>query len=113
MIIVFLDKFVDPSLTLDRILFNILGINRRSAYFVLSRMGLNGSLRLQDVTALQLLDLEGFLTKKFTINDKRLNRLRSYRDRINNTNSVRAYRFRNKLPVNGQRTHSNARTQRK
>lgn len=99
-------KRIDYSLTLLK------GIGRTNAKKVLAQAKVDGSVRIKDITEEQLkkisvaiesnIKVEGDLREEVTENIKRLKEIGSYR-------GIRHIR---NLPVNGQRTKSNARTKR-
>jgi len=99
-------KRIDYSLTLLK------GIGRTNAKKVLAQAKVEGSVRIKDITEEQLkkisvaiesnIKVEGDLREEVTENIKRLKEIGCYR-------GIRHIR---NLPVNGQRTKSNARTKR-
>ena len=87
----------------------IYGIGRTSAQKVLAESGVEGNIRVKDLTEDQVsairgavgdMKVEGEMRTENTMNIKRLMDIGSYR----------GYRHRRGLPVNGQRTKTNART---
>ena len=87
----------------------IYGIGRTSAQKVLSESGVDGNIRVKDLTEDQVssirgavgdLTVEGEMRTENTMNIKRLMDISSYK----------GFRHRRGLPVNGQRTKTNART---
>ena len=97
-------KRIDIALTY------IYGIGRTSALAIVAKAEVDGSIRTQDLSEVEVARLreviqndynvEGQLRKEVAMNIKRLMDLGSYR----------GLRHRRKLPVRGQRTHTNART---
>ena len=97
------DKKVEYSLCY------IFGIGHTSAGKVVEEAGVDGNIRVKDLTEDQVsaireavgeLKVEGELRTENTMNVKRLMDIGSYK----------GYRHRRGLPVNGQRTKTNART---
>ena len=97
------DKKVEYSLCY------IFGIGHTSAGKVVEEAGVDGNIRVKDLTEDQVsaireavgdLKVEGALRTENTMNIKRLMDIGSYK----------GYRHRRGLPVNGQRTKTNART---
>lgn len=97
------DKKVEYSLCY------IYGIGHTSAGKVVEEAGVDGNIRVKDLTEEQVsaireavgdLKVEGELRTENTMNVKRLMDIGSYK----------GYRHRRGLPVNGQRTKTNART---
>ena len=87
----------------------IYGIGRTSAQKVLAESGVDGNIRVKDLTEDQVsairgavgdMKVEGEMRTENTMNIKRLMDIGSYR----------GFRHRRGLPVNGQRTKTNART---
>ena len=87
----------------------IYGIGRTSAKKVLTECGVDGNIRVKDLTEDQVsairgavgnMKVEGEMRTENTMNIKRLMDIGSYK----------GYRHRRGLPVNGQRTKTNART---
>ena len=87
----------------------IYGIGRTSAQKVLAESGVDGNIRVKDLTENQVssirevvgkMKVEGEMRTENTMNIKRLIDIGSYK----------GFRHRRGLPVNGQRTKSNART---
>ena len=87
----------------------IYGIGRTSAQKVLAESGVDGNIRVKDLTEDQVsairgavgeMKVEGEMRTENTMNIKRLLDIGSYK----------GFRHRRGLPVNGQRTKTNART---
>ena len=87
----------------------IYGIGRTSAQKVLAESGVDGNIRVKDLTEDQVsairgavgdMKVEGEMRTENTMNIKRLIDIGSYK----------GFRHRRGLPVNGQRTKTNART---
>jgi len=98
------DKRIDVGLTY------IFGIGRMTSAHILSKAGVDGSIRVKDLSEDQIVKLretidrdhevEGDLRKEVSMNIKRLVDIGTYR----------GLRHRKSLPVRGQRTKTNART---
>ena len=87
----------------------IFGIGRAAALQILKKAGVDGSIRVKDLSEDKIVKLrevigeyqvEGDLRKEVSLNIKRLIEMQAYR----------GLRHRRGLPVRGQRTHTNART---
>jgi small subunit ribosomal protein S13 len=86
------------------------GIGRASALFILGKAGIDGSIRVKDLSEEHIVKIreiiqegyqvEGDLRKTFSMNIKRLI----------DSGTYRGLRHRKGLPVRGQRTKTNART---
>ena len=100
------DKRVEIALTY------IYGVGRTTSKKLLAQTGVNPDIRVRDLTENQVqsirdaigasLVVEGDLRREVQLNIKRLSEIGSYR----------GLRHRRSLPVNGQRTRTNARTRR-
>ncbi|MEP6888001.1 MAG: 30S ribosomal protein S13 [Nitrospirales bacterium] len=98
------DKRIDVGLTY------IFGIGRMTSARILNKAGVDGSIRVKDLSEDQIVKLretidrdhevEGDLRKEVSMNIKRLVDIGTYR----------GLRHRKSLPVRGQRTKTNART---
>jgi small subunit ribosomal protein S13 len=98
------DKRVDIGLTY------VYGIGRTSALSILGKAGIDGSIRVKDLSEEHIVKIreiiqegyqvEGDLRKTFSMNIKRLI----------DSGTYRGLRHRKGLPVRGQRTKTNART---
>ena len=98
------EKRVDIGLTY------VYGIGRASALSILSRAGIDGAIRVKDLSEEHIVKIreiiqegyqvEGDLRKTFSMNVKRLI----------DSGTYRGLRHRKGLPVRGQRTKTNART---
>ena len=88
----------------------VYGIGRASALFILNKAGIDGSIRVKDLSEEHIVKIreiiqegyqvEGDLRKTFSMNIKRLI----------DSGTYRGLRHRKGLPVRGQRTKTNART---
>ncbi len=99
------DKRVEIALTY------IYGVGRATSKGILGKTGVNPDTRIKDLTEAELqmlrdevsqLTTEGDLRREVQLNIKRLSEIGSYR----------GMRHRRNLPAHGQRTRTNARTQR-
>jgi small subunit ribosomal protein S13 len=98
------DKRADIGLTY------VYGIGRASALFILGKAGIDGAIRVKDLSEEHIVKIreviqesyqvEGDLRKTFSMNIKRLI----------DSGTYRGLRHRKGLPVRGQRTKTNART---
>jgi small subunit ribosomal protein S13 len=98
------EKRVDIGLTY------VYGVGRASALSILSKAGIDGAIRVKDLTEEHIVKIreiiqegyqvEGDLRKTFSMNIKRLI----------DSGTYRGLRHRKGLPVRGQRTKTNART---
>lgn len=104
-----------PTKNLKYALRHIYGINSKIALDICKKLGLNPTQNITKLNSKQLKELKNYIEKIFKnkagyILKKKIN------SKIELLITMRAYRgirHKGKLPVRGQRTHSNARTQKK
>jgi small subunit ribosomal protein S13 len=109
----FAGRIFSHKITIYKMLTSILGIGLTKANSIITELGIHRNLLLEFLTNAQCKNLntlihasgaiEGKLQQVYTLNLEEMLVLYSYR----------SLRFQAGLPVRGQRTHSNARTQRK
>jgi len=88
----------------------IFGIGYSSANKICNSLNIPYTTTLLDLTEYQKQNLIAYIKKNFLIEAKLKQQIRININNLINTNSVKGFRHRNKLPVRGQRTHSNAKT---
>lgn len=110
MTVAFLDKLIDPKKSIFATLTSVFGLNVASAIFVIEYFGFTASLKIWDIEEEVLEKVETLVQKLYFIEDeiKKLNK--ESLAAILESNNLRAMRHNLKLPVNGQRTHTNAKT---
>ena len=86
------------------ILNKIYGLNTNQINYILSNLGINSNLMINNLTPLMLKQINDFITKHYITNNKKLKTL---------INTYRGFRLANKLPSHGQNTHSNGKTAKK
>lgn len=93
----------------------IYGINKATALQICKKLGLNPNIKLKFFDEQQLDELKLFIEKKyFTQIGANLSReIKLNIENLITMGSYRGSRHKLKLPVRGQRTHSNAKTQKK
>jgi small subunit ribosomal protein S13 len=98
------DKRIEIGLTY------IFGIGRKSANDVLSATGINPDIRVKDLSEEEVSALREFIDKNFTIEGDLRRNVALNIKRLVEVGCYRGIRHRKGLPVNGQRTKTNART---
>lgn len=88
----------------------IFGIGHTTAGKVIAELGLNPSLRVYELSADQVLMLSDYITKTYTVEGDLRRRLSMDLKALMDLGNYRGLRHRKRLPVRGQRTHTNART---
>jgi small subunit ribosomal protein S13 len=88
----------------------IYGIGRSTAQHVLAELGLSPDTKVRDLTDEEVTKLRNYIDGELTVEgDLRRERTQSIK-RLGEIGSYRGIRHRRGLPVNGQRTKTNART---
>ena len=87
----------------------IYGIGRTSAQKVLAESGVDGNIRVKDLTEDQVSGIRGAVGDMKVEGEKRTENTMNIK-RLMDIGSYRGFRHRRGLPVNGQRTKTNART---
>ena len=98
------DKKVEIGLTY------IYGIGRASAQQIIEKSGIDGSLRIRDLTDADVNKLRQVIEKEFRVEGALRTEVAMNIKRLMDIGSYRGIRHRRGLPVRGQRTHTNART---
>ncbi|OVE77568.1 30S ribosomal protein S13 [bacterium F11] len=90
----------------------IYGIGPKVAFDILSETGIEGAIRVKDLTEEDIGKINAQISKTYRVEgDLRRDTQQNIR-RLIEINSYRGFRHRRNLPVHGQRTKSNARTRR-
>ena len=98
------DKKVEIGLTY------IYGIGRRAAMEIIEKAGIDGSLRIRDLTDADVNKIRGVIEHDFKVEGALRTEVAMNIKRLMDIGSYRGIRHRRGLPVRGQRTHTNART---
>jgi small subunit ribosomal protein S13 len=99
------NKIVEIALTY------IQGVGLKSSHSILSKLKIDLNTRVKDLSENQIVSLRNELQNYVLEGDLRRNVSQNIR-RLAEIGSYRGLRHRRKLPVRGQRTHTNARTKR-
>ena len=97
---------------LDIALRYIYGIGPARALEILAATGLDGAVRVKDMNETDVSKINNEITKSFRGEGDLRREVQGNIRRLIEINSYRGFRHRRNLPVNGQRTKSNARTRR-
>lgn len=92
---------------------SIYGIGRTSARSILEETGIDMDKRVQDLEDSDVRLLRDIFETKYTVEDDLRREVKKDITRLFQIKSVRGMRHRKGLPVRGQRTRTNSRTQRK
>lgn len=88
----------------------IFGIGRSSARKILKETGINPDTKVQDLTDNDQARLRGVIERDFKVEGALRTEVAMNIKRLMDIGCYRGIRHRRKLPVRGQRTHTNART---
>jgi small subunit ribosomal protein S13 len=98
------DKKVEIGLTY------IFGIGRKSAAEIVKKSGVDGSLRVRDLSDADVNLLRQAIEREYKVEGALRTEVAMNVKRLMDIGSYRGIRHRRGLPVRGQRTHTNART---
>jgi small subunit ribosomal protein S13 len=98
------DKKVEIGLTY------IYGIGRHAAQEIVSKAGIDATLRIRDLTDADVNKIRGVIERDHKVEGALRTEVAMNIKRLMDIGSYRGIRHRRGLPVRGQRTHTNART---
>ena len=88
----------------------IYGIGRRNAAEIIQKAGIDGTLRIRDLTDADVNKLRQVIERDYKVEGALRTEVAMNIKRLMDIGSYRGIRHRRGLPVRGQRTHTNART---
>lgn len=100
------------SKRLDIALRYVYGIGPARALEILAATGLDGTVRVKDISETDVSKINNEITKSYRVEGDLRREVQGNIRRLIEINSYRGFRHRRNLPANGQRTKSNARTRR-
>jgi small subunit ribosomal protein S13 len=100
------------SKRIDIALRYIYGIGPTTALRVLASTGIEGTTRVKDLTESDISKLNTEISRSYRVEGDLRREIQGNIRRLIEINSYRGFRHRRNLPVNGQRTKTNARTRR-
>ena len=95
------------------ILNKIYGINTQQAKYILKNIGINPDLSINHLNSSMLKLINDFVTKNYIINKDLQYKINNNIKSKHLVNTYKGFRLKNKLPCNGQNTHSNGKTAKK
>jgi small subunit ribosomal protein S13 len=98
------DKKVEIGLTY------IYGIGRHAAQSIIEKAGIDGNVRIRDLTDADVNKIRGVIERDHKVEGALRTEVAMNIKRLMDIGSYRGIRHRRGLPVRGQRTHTNART---
>jgi len=90
----------------------IYGIGPKTALQILETTGVEGTTRVKDLTESDISKINTEISKTYRVEGDLRREIQGNIRRLIEINSYRGFRHRRNLPVNGQRTKTNARTRR-
>lgn len=90
----------------------IYGIGPKTALQILGATGVEGTTRVKDLTESDISKINTEISKAYRVEGDLRREIQGNIRRLIEINSYRGFRHRRNLPVNGQRTKTNARTRR-
>ncbi|MCC5832096.1 MAG: 30S ribosomal protein S13 [Chlamydiales bacterium] len=88
----------------------IYGVGRTRSEEIIAKLGLNPSMRAENLSAEDIVRLNEMLQSEYVVEGDLRRQVQSNIKRLINIHSYRGLRHRTGLPVRGQRTQTNART---
>ena len=98
------DKRIDIGLTY------VFGIGRAAALAILKKAGVDGSIRVKDVSEDKIVKMREVIERDYRVEGDLRKEVSMNIKRLLDTGTFRGLRHRKGLPVRGQRTKTNART---
>ena len=88
----------------------ILGIGKKYANDICSTVSIDKNKRVNDLTEVEIIKIRECIDKSYVVEGDLRRSVSNNIKRLTDLGCYRGLRHRNKLPVRGQRTHTNART---
>lgn len=95
------------------ILNKIYGLNNQQIIFILNNLGINKNININNLTQEMLKSINDIINKNYIINNDLKFKTKNNIKNKNLLNTYKGYRYKNKLPIHGQNTHSNGKTAKK
>lgn len=92
---------------------DIFGIGISSAAKICSTLNIPPTIKIYELTEMQKAKISAILKQEYILESKLKQQISENINNLITINSIKGFRHRSKLPVRGQRTHSNAKTCRK
>ena len=112
MLIIFGKKISDKK-KIRYALTSLYGIGFKQADKICNHLNLPINITLENISEDDQLNISKYIKQNFTVESQLKKSIKNNIDRYISNKSIRGFRHRNKLPVRGQRTHTNAKTCRK
>lgn len=92
---------------------SIYGLEKNQGLRICYKLNLNPKLKWEKLTKNEQIEIIDFIERTFVVGEKKKKENNQQIKLLQQNGSYRGFRHRNALPVNGQRTHSNARSYRR
>mgnify|MGYP000029423854 CR=1 FL=1 len=112
MLIIF-GKRISENKKIRYALTDLYGIGIKQSFEICNKLNLPRNLTVKDLTENQKLNISKYIKQNLKIENQLKKKLKANINKYITNESLRGFRYRNNLPVRGQRTHSNAKTCRK
>jgi small subunit ribosomal protein S13 len=112
MLIIF-GKKISSNKKIRYALKEVFGIGISTANNICNILSISHNTKTFDLTEQQKIDISSYLKEHFLLDAMLKTQIQTNIQRYIAINSVRGFRHRSKLPVRGQRTHSNGRTRKR
>jgi small subunit ribosomal protein S13 len=89
---------------------SIYGLEKNQGLRICYKLNLNPKLKWEKLTKNEQIEIIDFIERTFVVGEKKKKENNQQIKLLQQNGSYRGFRHRNALPVNGQRTHSNARS---
>lgn len=89
---------------------SIYGLEKNQGLRICYQLNLNPKLKWEKLTKNEQIEIIDFIERNFVVGEKKKKENNQQIKLLQQNGSYRGFRHRNALPVNGQRTHSNARS---
>ena len=112
MLIIF-GKKISEKKKIRYALTTLYGIGINKANFICNTLNIPVNLTINDLTENQKTNISKYIKQNLKVETQLYKEVRSNIEKYTENQSLRGFRHRNKLPVRGQRTHTNAKSCRK
>jgi len=110
---IFYGKKIDENKKVRFALSQIYGLGYSSTNRLCNILNIPLNLRIFELTENQKYEISSYIKEYFILDSQLKDIIKDNIQKFIETNTIRGFRHRTKLPVRGQRTHSNGRTRKK
>jgi small subunit ribosomal protein S13 len=89
---------------------DLYGIGVKTSKDICAKLGLSLALRIEDLTEQQQFEISKLIKENFKVEGNLREEIKNNIQKFISNGSLKGFRHRNKLPVRGQRTQTNAKT---